>query len=51
LTLRYGSGYFSKFVVEAYRDHKVRHSTTLFQNPGVERVIEKITEDVCTPIY
>jgi hypothetical protein len=45
LTLRCDSGFFSKYVVQACRDHHVRYSITVTQNPAVKRAIEQITED------
>jgi hypothetical protein len=49
-TLRCDSGFFSKYVVQACRDHDVRYSITVRQNPAVQRAIEQITEDVWTSI-
>ena len=45
LTLRADSGFYSKHVVKACRDHKVRYSLTAPQNSGVKRAIEGINED------
>jgi hypothetical protein len=45
LTLRCDSGFFSKYVVQACRDHDVRYSITVRQNPAIQRAIEQITED------
>lgn len=45
LTLRCDSGFFSKYVVQACRDHHVRYSITVTQNPAVKRAFEQITED------
>jgi Transposase DDE domain group 1 len=50
LTLRCDSGFFSKYVVQACRDHKVRYSITVRQTPVVQRVLASITEDAWTPI-
>ena len=45
LTLRCDSGFFSQYVVQACRDHQVRYSITVTQNPAVKRAIEQVTED------
>ena len=45
LTLRADSGFFSRHVVAACRDHKVCYSITAPQNAVVRRAIEAITED------
>ena len=45
LTLRCDSGFFSKYVVQACRDHRVRNSITVRQTPVITRAIEQITED------
>jgi len=50
LTLRCDSGFFSEYVVQACRDHQVRYSITVTQNPAVKRVFEQITEDAWIPI-
>ena len=50
LTLRCDSGFFSQYVVEACRDHEVRYSITVPQNPAVKRAIEQITEEEWTGI-
>jgi hypothetical protein len=50
LTLRCDSGFFSKYVVQACRDHDVRYSITARQTPAITRAIEQITEDAWTPI-
>ncbi len=50
LTLRCDSGFFSQFVVQACRDHEVRYSITVPQNPAVKRAIEQITEEEWTGI-
>jgi hypothetical protein len=50
LTLRCDSGFFSKYVVQACRDHKVRYSITVTQNPAIARTIEEIVENAWTPI-
>ncbi|MHB1208697.1 MAG: IS1380 family transposase [Acidimicrobiales bacterium] len=50
LTLRCDSGFFSQFVVQACRDHEVRYSITVPQNPAVKRAIEQITEEEWTSI-
>jgi hypothetical protein len=42
LTLRCDSGFFSKYVVEACRDHQVRYSITAHLTPAVKMVIEQI---------
>jgi hypothetical protein len=44
-TLRCDSGFFSKYVVQACRDHQVRYSITVRQTPAITRAIEQITED------
>ncbi|MGA7834341.1 MAG: IS1380 family transposase [Acidimicrobiales bacterium] len=50
LTLRCDSGFFSKYVVQACRDHEVRYSITVRQTPVITRAIEQITEDTWTSI-
>jgi hypothetical protein len=45
LTLRADSGFYSKFVVKACRDHKVSYSITARQTPKVMRAIEEIAEE------
>jgi hypothetical protein len=45
LTLRADSGFHSKHVIAACRDHKVRYSITVSQNKGVVRAIEAIPEE------
>ena len=50
LTLRCDSGFFSQFVVQACRDHEVRYSITVPQNPAVKRAIEQIAEEEWTSI-
>jgi hypothetical protein len=50
LTLRCDSGFFSQFVVQACRDHEVRYSITIPQNPAVKRAIDQIIEDAWAPI-
>jgi hypothetical protein len=50
LTLRCDSGFFSQFVVQACRDHQVRYSITVRQNPVIRRAIESIAQDAWTPI-
>jgi hypothetical protein len=50
LTLRADSGFFSKYVVQACRDHGVRYSITVRQTPVVQRALASITEDDWTPI-
>lgn len=50
LTLRADSGFFSKYVVQACRDHNVRYSITVRQTPAITRAIEEIAEDDLTPI-
>ena len=42
LTLRCDSGFFSKYVVQACRDHDVRYSITVRQTPVIHRAIEPI---------
>jgi hypothetical protein len=50
LTLRCDSGFFSKYVVQACRDHKVRYSITVRQTPAITRAIELVAEDAWTSI-
>jgi hypothetical protein len=50
LTLRADSGFYSKYVVKACRDHNVRYSITVSQNKGVKRAIGAIEEESWTPI-
>jgi hypothetical protein len=50
LTLRADSGFHSKHVVAACRDHDVRYSITVNQNRAVIREIESIGEESWTPI-
>jgi len=50
LTLRADSGFYSKHVVKACRDHKVRYSITVRQAPKVTRAIEEIGEESWAPI-
>jgi hypothetical protein len=50
LTLRADSGFYSRFVVKACRDHKVAYSITAPQNSAVKRTIEGIAEERWTPI-
>lgn len=50
LTLRADSGFYSKHVVEACRDHDVRYSITVNLNKAVLRAIEAIEEESWTPI-
>jgi hypothetical protein len=50
LTLRADSGFYSRHVVKACRDHKVAYSITAPQNSAVRRAIEQIEEDHWTPI-
>src|SRR5487761_2616007 len=45
LTLRADSGFYSKHVVKACRDHEVSYSITARQTPKVMRAIEEIAED------
>ena len=45
LNLRADSGFHSKHVIAACRDHKVRYSITVSQNKGVVRAIEAIPEE------
>jgi hypothetical protein len=50
LTLRCDSGFFSKYVVQACRDHKVRYSITVRQSPAIQRTLELIAENDWTSI-
>jgi hypothetical protein len=50
LTLRCDSGFFSKYVIQACRDHDVRYSITVRQTPVITRAIEEIDEEAWTPI-
>ncbi len=50
LTLRADSGFYSRHVVKACRDHDVRYSITAPQNPGVQRAIAGIDEESWIPI-
>jgi hypothetical protein len=50
LTLRCDSGVFSQFVVGAARDHDLRYSITVRQNPAIARAIEQIADDDWTSI-
>ena len=50
LTLRADSGFFSKYVVMACRDHDVRYSITVRQTPVITRAIEQIDEEDWTSI-
>jgi hypothetical protein len=50
LTLRADSGFYSKHVVAACRDHGVRYSITVTQNKAVVRAIEAIPEGDWTDI-
>jgi hypothetical protein len=50
LTLRADSGFFSKHVIAACRDHGVRYSITVNQNKAVVRAIEAIPEERWEPI-
>ncbi len=50
LTLRADSGFHSKHVVAACRDHDVRYSITVKQNKAVIRAIESIPEERWTGI-
>jgi hypothetical protein len=45
LTLRADSGFYSKHVVKACRDHKVAYSITVRQSPNVIATIEAIAQD------
>ncbi len=45
LTLRCDSGFFSKYVVQACRDHDVRYSITVRQTTVIHRAIESIGEE------
>jgi len=50
LTLRADSGFHSKHVVAACREHNVRYSITVNQNKAVIRAIEAISDHEWTPI-
>jgi hypothetical protein len=50
LTLRADSGFYSRHVVKACRDHKVAYSITVRQTPKVMQAIEEIEEEDWTPI-
>ncbi len=50
LTLRCDSGFFSKYLVLACRDHDVRYSITVRQTPVIQRAFELIAEESWTPI-
>jgi hypothetical protein len=50
LTLRADSGFYSRHVVKACRDHEVVYSITAPQNPAVKRAIEAIAEADWVPI-
>ena len=50
LTLRADSGFYSKHLVKACRDHDVRYSITVNLNKAAVRAIEAISEKVWTPI-
>jgi hypothetical protein len=50
LTLRADSGFYSRHVIKACRDHKVRYSITAPQNSAVKRAIDGIAEEEWTPI-
>jgi hypothetical protein len=50
LTLRCDSGFFSKYVVQACRDHHVRYSITARQTPVITRAIGQITEEAWASI-
>jgi hypothetical protein len=50
LTLRADSGFYSRFVVKACRDHKVAYSITAPQNSAVTKAIEGIAEEHWSPI-
>jgi hypothetical protein len=50
LTLRCDSGFFSKYVVQACRDHKMRYSITVRQTPVIQRAFASIGEENWTPI-
>ena len=45
LTLRADSGFHSKHVIAACRDHDIRYSITVSQNKGVVRAVEAIAEE------
>ena len=50
LTLRADSGFYSRFVIKACREHKVAYSITAPQNSAVQRAIDGIAEENWTPI-
>ena len=50
LTLRADSGFFSKYVIQACRDHDVRFSITVRQTPTITRTIEAIPDQAWTGI-
>jgi hypothetical protein len=50
ISLRADSGFYSRHVIKACRDHKVSYSITAPQNPAVKRAIEAIDEKVWVPI-
>lgn len=50
LTLRCDSGFFSKYVIQACRDHDVRYSITVRQTPVIQRAIEAIADQDWTSI-
>jgi hypothetical protein len=50
LTLRADSGFFSKYVTQACRDHDVRYSITVRQTPGIKRAFEEIADEDWAPI-
>jgi hypothetical protein len=50
ISLRADSGFYSRHVIKACRDHKVSYSITAPQNPAVKRAIEVIDEAAWVPI-
>ncbi len=50
LTLRADSGFFSKYVVEACRNHDLRYSITVRQYPAVKRAFHQIADDAWASI-
>ena len=50
LILRADSGFYSRYVIKACRDHGVTYSITARQNPAVKRAIEGIDEKAWVPI-
>ncbi len=50
ITLRADSGFFSKYVIQACRDHSISYSITARQTPSVIRAIDSIAESTWIPI-